>query len=279
MKADRGYVPSAAAAAAAAAEVVAQLGSAEPGREGALAPTDEEDADTSANGGGRFVMRTPLGKEEVDRRRAGLKTPVSQCLKGGGDAWEKLGYRHSSLLGGALWPSPIYTPKPGGNDDPAEPPSDSSSSSVAAAAVAGGQTVLDVRDRVQMHDRSFVDSSAGAVVLHATLSPPGRALGGGAGAGAGTAASADDGTKVMPENAEAPSSLGKLGRTVRRRNLVTTSSALAAMSRKEWQLGAGVWLFYVSIVQQASPLTQRQCRARRGRDAAAVRAARRLCGP
>lgn len=148
-----------------------------------------------ASGVPQVGSRVPISEGERTRE---VRTPLHKCLPGGGEQWEKTGYRESHLFGCRPtqyeWRSPIYVRSP---ERPRykTPTSGSVASSgqlssggdmslsysstangadmeVSHNSATGEMSVINVDDRVRYHNCSLTDAAKEAVTLVATLRPP-----------------------------------------------------------------------------------------------------------
>ena len=132
---------------------------------------------------------------ETERRRA-VQTPLRKCLPGGGEQWEKVGYRESFLYGCMPtqfeWRVPIYARSPqqkryktpsSGSVTSSGQLSRGGSMSLFTTAASQAQTTssdshgsgpiseINIDDRIRFHRAALTDATKEAALLVATLRP------------------------------------------------------------------------------------------------------------
>ena len=182
-----------------AAEELAQvLDAGEGGSQTPLEPTSGADFSTDeVSGVPQVGSRVPISESERTRE---VRTPLRKCLPGGGEKWEKTGYRESHLFGCRPtqyeWRSPIYVRSPerpryktptSGSVSSSGQLSRGGSMSLSYTSAANGadmdvsenaagalhaMSVINVDDRVSYHNCSLTDAAKAAATLVATLRPP-----------------------------------------------------------------------------------------------------------
>jgi hypothetical protein len=152
------------------------------------------EVDEDVSGVPRVSSRVPISESE--RRRA-VRTPLRKCLPGGGEKWEKVGYRESYIYGCMPtqfeWRTPIYVRSPeqpryktptSGSVTTSGQLSRGGSMSLSYTSVAAGAdtsiddsmepgsvSVINVDDRICFHRASLTDAAKEAATLVATLRP------------------------------------------------------------------------------------------------------------
>ncbi len=153
------------------------------------APQSDEDM---ALGVPRVSSRVSIS--EMERRRA-VRTPLRKCLPGGGEQWEKVGYRESFLYGCMPtqfeWRVPIYvrspeqqrykTPTSGSVTTSGQLSRGGNMSLTFTAATGEAQaddshgvgsiSEINIDDRVRFHRAALTDAAKDAAILVATLRP------------------------------------------------------------------------------------------------------------